>query len=119
MIRTLALILSIGAALALGGWAYQQNHRTRAALDRAETLQDEIAAQRGDLVMLRAEWAYLNRPDRLKRLAAMNFEDLRLVPLSAAHFARPDRIPYPPRPALPGVGPAAPLIGQGAPEPGQ
>jgi hypothetical protein len=50
--------------------------------------------------MLRAEWAYLNRPDRLHALTEMNFERLGLVALTPDHYALADQVGYPPpRPA--------------------
>jgi len=110
MIRPLALALAALSALTLGAWAYRENYATRAALARAEALQQEIAALRSDLVMLRAEWAYLNRPERLRRLAAMHFDSLGLMPLAPEQFARPGQIDYPPAP-LPRLVRTVPLIG--------
>ena len=111
MIRSLALSLAALSALALGAWAYRENYATRAALARAGALQQEIAALRGDLVMLRAEWAYLNRPERLRRLAAMHFDRLGLMPLAPEQFARPAQIDFPPAP-LPRLARTVPLIGR-------
>ena len=45
--------------------------------------------------MLKAEWAYLNRPDRLRELAEMNFADLQLLPLLPEHFADVELVAYP------------------------
>jgi hypothetical protein len=45
--------------------------------------------------MQRAEWAYLNRPERLRELAEIHFAELRLMPLLPEHFAAPEAVSYP------------------------
>jgi len=90
------LYLSSGLmVISLAYWAYSQNYRTQTALKEAEELQLEIAMLRERLAVLRAEWAYLNRPDRLRQLADMNFERLSLIPLTPGHFGRVDQIAFP------------------------
>ncbi len=44
------------------------------------TTQQQLAAEKESLHLLNAEWAYLNRPDRLQKLAS---EHLVLVPLDS------------------------------------
>ncbi len=88
-------VLSALAVIGLAFWAYQENYRTQAALNEAERLQRDIGKLRSRLAMLRAEWAYLNRPDRLRDLAEINFGSLALLPLRPDQFGRVDQVAYP------------------------
>ena len=96
--------LSICAVVGLAFWAYREGYDTRATERSVAELQREIGRRHRELSMLRAEWAYLNRPDRLAALAEMNFERLGLMPLTPTHFAVAEQIAFPPpMPILPSV----------------
>lgn len=99
--RGLFLVLAAFAVMALGFWAYQENYKTQAAIADVRGLHGEIGAAHERLGMLRAEWAYLNRPDRLADLADLNFDRLGLLPLMPDAFGRVDQIIYPIPPILP------------------
>ncbi|MEM9901099.1 MAG: cell division protein FtsL [Pseudomonadota bacterium] len=96
--RGFVLIPSILAVLGLAFWAYQENYRTQAAQQRAETLARDIGALRERLTLLEAEWAYLNRPLRLAALAELNFDRLKLQPFAPMQFGKLEEIAYPPDP---------------------
>ncbi|MGP6086579.1 cell division protein FtsL [Antarctobacter jejuensis] len=93
--RSLLFLLSALAVIGSGYWAYHENYRTQAELDNVDDLRREIGAARERLAILRAEWAYLNRPDRLQDLTVLNFGRLGLLPLRPDQFAGIDQIAYP------------------------
>ncbi len=99
--RSLFLILSALAVIGLAFWAYHENYKTQEAQSRAEKLQVEIGQSRQRLRVLNAEWAYLNRPDRLRDLAEINFGELGLLPLQPYQFGKVDQVGYPPEDPLP------------------
>ncbi|SMX43404.1 cell division protein FtsL [Maliponia aquimaris] len=96
--RSLLFLLSALAVIGSGYWAYYENYRTQDALDEVDSLRREIGAARERLAILRAEWAYLNRPDRLSELAELNYDRLGLLPLRPDQFGSIDQVSYPPPP---------------------
>lgn len=97
--RPLLYILSFLAVMALGFWAYRENYETQATLKEMAAVQDDIASLRESLAIQRAEWAYLNRPARLRALVVANFDKLQLLPMEPAQFGTPTEIAYPAPPA--------------------
>jgi hypothetical protein len=93
--RPVLYVLSFLALIALGFWAYRENYATQAALKEVEGLQRQISTLREALTVQRAEWAYLNRPDRLRELAAANFDRLGLMPMEPSQFGAAAQVAYP------------------------
>lgn len=93
--RSFFFILTALAVIGTAFWGYRENYRTHAALDHNEDMQRAIGQARARLTVLRAEWAYLNRPDRLRDLADINFDKLGLLPLAPEQFGRADQVSYP------------------------
>ncbi len=93
--RYFLYLCSLSLVLGVAYWAYTENYTTQASNLRVKNLQTQIAEERAALSELNAEWAYLNRPERLRDLTDMNFDSLRLVPLSAEHFVELEEIPLP------------------------
>ncbi|MEX0969125.1 MAG: cell division protein FtsL [Paracoccaceae bacterium] len=98
--KSVLYLCALALVLIFATWAYQVNYRTKSEMDHVSQLQREIAHERQILAVLRAEWAYLNRPERLRALVEMNFADLRLMPLHADHFAKISDVAMP-RPPMP------------------
>lgn len=97
--RGFMTFLAACAVVALGYWAYHQNILTQQSLREVDRLQRDIGRERENLGVLRAEWAYLNRPDRLRELVDLNFDRLGLLPMSPDQFAVMDEVVW--RPASP------------------
>ena len=93
--RPLFYVLGVFAVIGFAVWAYQQNYATQDALKRLDGLNGQIAVERERLAVLRAEWAYLNRPERLTQLVNMNFDRLHLLPMSYESFGSVPQISYP------------------------
>lgn len=93
--KSIFYVLAALAVVGLGFWAYQENYKTQQAIKEVRQLHRDIGAAHERLGMLRAEWAYLNRPDRLMDLAELNFDRLGLLPLMPDAFGDVSQIIYP------------------------
>jgi hypothetical protein len=98
--RPILYALSFLAVIGLAFWAYRENYATQKSLRQVEALQTEIGTLREALAVQRAEWAYLNRPDRLRELSTINFDRLGLFPLEPTQFGQIDQVGYPVPPAM-------------------
>lgn len=93
--RPVLYVLTFLSVIALGFWAYRENYATQASLKNVQLLQRQIADLREALAVQRAEWAYLNRPTRLRELATANYDRLGLLPMEPTQFGNPGQISYP------------------------
>lgn len=103
------MILYLATALCVMGlafWAYHVNYATQGRQTDLRNLKNEIASLQEGLGVLRAEWAYLNRPDRLRELVNLNFGQLGLLPFAPEQFGSAAQVAYPAPPE-----PEAPLTG--------
>jgi hypothetical protein len=114
--RLLLHVLTALAVIGSGFWAYRENYATQAELDRVEELRRDIGAARERLAILNAEWAYLNRPDRLRDLADLNFDRLGLLPLHPDQFGTVEQVIFP-RPEPLALSTPIDVSSQGAPRP--
>ena len=84
LITTLCLVLA----------SFTINEKSREIHEKIKTTQNEIDKYRDDLGRLRAEWAFLTRPERIACLTEFYFDELGLVPITSYIFADLDTIPY-------------------------
>ncbi len=93
--KSVLYILTVLTVIGLAFWAYRENYATQQSLSDTEKLHRDIQRAHARLAVLRAEWAYLNRPDRLRDLADINFDSLGLLPLAPEQFGIIDQVAYP------------------------
>ncbi|MEE4187730.1 MAG: cell division protein FtsL [Roseobacter sp.] len=101
--KTFLYILTTLGVISLAFWAYRENYATQGALAETRELRNDIRDAHERLSMLKAEWAYLNRPDRLRDLAQINFDRLGLLPLRPEQFGHVSQVSYPPDPIIEGL----------------
>ena len=90
--RNFFYIIIFGLVITLAYWAYQENVKTQMAIKKSEEFQAEIGKARAKLSVLKAEWAYLNRPERLIHLTNLGFDELKLAPIRATNFGEFNRL---------------------------
>jgi len=93
--RAVFYVLTTLAIMLLAVWAYNENHKTQQSRAEVNELRREIRGLREAIGVQRAEWAYLNRPERLRELVEMNFMRLQLMPMTGAQYGGIGEIVYP------------------------
>lgn len=93
--RSCYFVFTAMMVIGLAFWAYRENYETQEAQARSVEVQRLISEARQRLRFLNAEWAYLNRPDRLRDLAEINFDRLGLLPLQPTQFGKVDHVMFP------------------------
>lgn len=121
----LGFAFAVLGIVAMATWAYNVTYATKTTLGRIDALRGQIASEREHIQVLRVEWAWLNNPERLARLAEEHAGALGLLPLTPHVFERVALMPYPPADALePDAAPSAvpeepePLLAQATQAPG-
>ena len=82
--------VGIIGAMAFG--LYQVKHAVQAREDELARLNRDLIASEEAIRVLRAEWSYLNRPERLARLAG---DHLALAPMAAQQIGGFERLSEP------------------------
>jgi hypothetical protein len=96
--RTLLVLSGACLVVVFATWTYRVNYSTQEAANRLADLRSAIAREREAMSVLRAEWAFLNRPDRLSGLVSSRGADLGLVPIQPDQFGEVANVAFPPEP---------------------
>lgn len=112
MIR-ITLAFWIGLVCAVGYGVFQVKYEVQEMEARLQQLQRGIVSDRQAIHVLKAEWSYLNQPNRLQELTKRH---LPLTPIVAAQIGRIEDAPL--RQAAPAPAPMTPpLVRHTAPQP--
>jgi hypothetical protein len=95
-VRVLLYLSSAVLVVVFATWTYRVNYATQEALSRVGELRATVAREREAIAVLEAEWAYLNRPDRLRALVGLHADALQLAPLDPGQFAEAAMVAFPP-----------------------
>ncbi|MCY4306542.1 MAG: cell division protein FtsL [Aestuariivita sp.] len=93
--KIFSFVVAIMLVFALALWANQESYKTRIALKELRKTQQDLSKSYSRLDALRTEWAYLNRPQRLRKLVELHFDQLALRPLRAQQFGLVSEVNFP------------------------
>lgn len=97
MLRVLHALV-IAALVVSAAWVYKIKFDATSQAEQVSKLRAEIRRERDAMAILRAEWAQLDRPERIQALAQRH---LTLRPADVSQFDPLDKLPERPRPLVP------------------
>lgn len=97
MFRLLNIVVVV-ALIGSAAWVYKIKFEATLQAESVAKLRREISRERDTIATLRAEWAQLNRPDRLQELSQRH---LKLRPVEITQFDALDALPERPQPIVP------------------
>jgi cell division protein FtsL len=97
MLRILHALV-IAALVVSATWVYSIKFDATVQAERVSKLRAEIRRERDSIAILRAEWAQLDRPERIQQLAERH---LTLKPAAVAQYDTLDNLPERPHPLVP------------------
>ncbi len=83
-------VLAIGALVSSAVYAYSIKYETTLEAEQLQKLRTKAQRERDAIAVLKAEWQYLNRPDRLQTLADRHLD---LQQLQITQIVRASDIP--------------------------
>lgn len=92
MLRAFDLLL-IGSMVVAATITYQIKHRADEKLQEVRRLQAEIKLEKDTIDLLKADWALLSQPSRLRKLVEAFNDELKLEPTQPTQLARPSELP--------------------------
>ncbi len=84
--RLIFYSVSLILVMSLAYLANLESVKTKATMYSAKLLRTEVDELKEELKFLNAEWALLNRPDRLTDLVKWHYRELKLMPISIKNF---------------------------------
>ncbi|MGB0411550.1 MAG: cell division protein FtsL [Pikeienuella sp.] len=88
-------LVGVAMIVAMAFWSYRMNYETQDRVELVRALQRDIVREREAITVLQAEWAYLNAPERLARLADEHRGELGLGPMTPEIFAHVSEVAEP------------------------
>lgn len=83
-------VIAIGALVSSAVYAYSIKYETTLAAEHLQKLKAKTQRERDAIQVLKAEWQFLNRPDRVQSLAERHLE---LQPFVVTQVVKPSDIP--------------------------
>jgi len=83
-------VIAIGALVSSALYAYTIKYETTLEAEQLQKLRSKAQRERDSIAVLKAEWQYLNRPDRLQALSDRHLD---LQPLAIAQIVRLSDVP--------------------------
>ncbi|HEV7260861.1 MAG TPA: hypothetical protein VGN82_23980 [Bosea sp. (in: a-proteobacteria)] len=83
-------VIAIGALVSSALYAYTIKYETTLEAEQLQKIRKKAQRERDAIAVLKAEWQYLNRPDRLQALADRHLD---LQPFSVSQVVRIADIP--------------------------
>lgn len=83
-------VIAIGALVSSALYAYTIKYETTLEAEQLQKLKAKAQRERDAIAVLKAEWQFLNRPDRLQALADRHLD---LQPLTTTQIVRLSDIP--------------------------
>jgi hypothetical protein len=97
--------LIVSTALLLGGFvfgSYLLENKVEGMRRHLAALDAEFLQEQRNIQVLKAEWSFLNQPERLQELALRHLDRVELRPIVPAQVGRLDELPARPEPSADG-----------------